>query len=132
MVAKAVIRYSLFLVLSYVAINSYSFAQQTNNCSANASMAELSDCAQADYKQADARLNSVYKKLRNKLDDTGKKLLRDAQRAWIKYRDAECAWAIDSARGGSMVRILHPQCLETQTAIRADELELYLNDYSDH
>jgi uncharacterized protein YecT (DUF1311 family) len=39
---------------------------------------------------ADALLNAVYRDRLTRLDDNAQKGLREAQRAWMKFRDAEC------------------------------------------
>lgn len=49
--------------------------------------------------------------------------LRDAQRAWIAYRDKACAAYGYLARGGTMEPMLIYQCNAELTAQRTDELE---------
>ena len=43
------------------------------------------------YIEADKKLNEAYKKLSAKLDMEGRKLLKDAQLAWIKARNQNCS-----------------------------------------
>ena len=86
-------------------------------------------CAQQALDRADADLNSSYKALRAKLDDQGKNLLRDAQRAWIKYRDAECLRARDAVRGGTLASVIGVSCLSHMTGTRAKELKDDLKNY---
>jgi uncharacterized protein YecT (DUF1311 family) len=52
---------------------------------------ELNSCAGAEYVGADAELNLVYKEVLEKYKSDSKFIakFRDAQRAWLKYRDAE-------------------------------------------
>jgi uncharacterized protein YecT (DUF1311 family) len=46
-----------------------------------------------EYEQAlDKELNSAYSFLMSRLDDDSKKMLRESQRQWIKYRNAEFAF----------------------------------------
>ena len=52
------------------------------------------------------------------MDAAGKKLLRDAQRAWIKFRDTQCAYERDGARGGTMAPLLDIACQEHLTSQR--------------
>jgi uncharacterized protein YecT (DUF1311 family) len=51
-------------------------------------------CADADYKAADAKLNEAYREVMKRMSDDaeGRKLLQTAQRTWIAFRDAECAF----------------------------------------
>src|SRR5215813_2126421 len=52
---------------------------------------EMNECQGKEYRKADAELNAVYKQLMSKLDDEGEKAaLKNAQLAWIKFRDANC------------------------------------------
>ena len=48
--------------------------------------------------------------------------LRDAQRAWIAFRDAECALAYAEWGSGSMRHIAGSECVMRMTAERALEL----------
>ena len=52
---------------------------------------ELNSCAGSEYAGVDAELNRVYKAVLEKYEGDAKFIakLRDAQRAWLKYRDAE-------------------------------------------
>jgi|SRR6266581_2453792 uncharacterized protein YecT (DUF1311 family) len=57
--------------------------------------------AWADFKKVDAELNSAYAALMAKLPDAeGKEKLKQSQRAWIAFRDAEAAFA---AGGGTIL-----------------------------
>src|ERR1041384_6179360 len=60
--------------------------------------------ARAEFQKADAQLNKTYESLMSALPDAeSKRKLRESQRAWITFRDAEVAFAADEVRGGSMV-----------------------------
>lgn len=80
------------------------------------------DCINAELKVQDARLNSAYKKLGAKLTPERKIQLRDVQRIWIRYRDANCAFHADP-EGGSLARIAGSHCFLQETTLRAQELE---------
>lgn len=89
----------------------------------NASSAyEAATCFDRQYGLADKHLNVVYKRHRADLDDTGKELLRNAQRAWIKYRDAECLRVADSSRGGTDAAIQGLICQTVLTERRIKDL----------
>ena len=47
-------------------------------------------CGGEELDRQDARLNDAYKKLLSKLSPDRKKALLKAQRAWIKFREANC------------------------------------------
>ena len=48
--------------------------------------------------------------------------LRDVQRKWIAFRDANCGFYYDF-QGGSAARLASKECVVTLTAHRAHELE---------
>ncbi|QGZ35129.1 lysozyme inhibitor LprI family protein [Stappia indica] len=94
---------------------------------------ELTYCAEKDWQAADAKLNTAYsaamKSMREMDADLPADLkgaaeaLKEAQRAWIPYRDKACAAAGFLARGGSMEPMLIYSCLAQLTADRTQELE---------
>ena len=52
--------------------------------------------ARAEFEQADAELNKTYEALLAKLPDAeSKQKLKESQRAWLAFRDAEAAFAAD-------------------------------------
>jgi uncharacterized protein YecT (DUF1311 family) len=75
----------------------------------------------------DARLNENYKKLISKLPTERKNALVEAQRAWIKFRDANCGFYADP-EGGSAARMTANECFLNATADRAKELRLLADD----
>jgi len=94
----------------------------------NLSTMGMIECARGELERADARLNAGYKKLMAGADETGKALLRDAQRAWLRFRDTECAWEADSMRGGTGAAPVSLDCQARLTAERAAKLERILSD----
>jgi len=50
------------------------------------------DCYAARYSAADKELNAVYNEAMKSLPESGKKKFKDAQKAWLKYRDASFAF----------------------------------------
>ena len=84
------------------------------------------DCIAAELKTQDARLNGVYKKLGTQLTPARKKQLQTAQRLWIQYRDANCAFYADPD-GGTIATVSASDCVLRATATRAKELENFLD-----
>jgi uncharacterized protein YecT (DUF1311 family) len=79
------------------------------------------DCISAELKRQDALLNQNYRKLMASLSTARKKVLQEAQRAWIKFRDTNCDFYYDPD-GGSAARVDANECLLNATADRANEL----------
>jgi uncharacterized protein YecT (DUF1311 family) len=82
---------------------------------------EMLDCISAELAQQDARLNESYKRLMSKLSAKRKEGLLEAQRAWIKFRDANCSFYYDP-EGGSAAHLAGNDCVLSATAGRATEL----------
>ena len=107
-------------------------AAQEPNCKEPQTQADMTICAGKDYEKADKELNVAYQKLRKLLierdkaaDAAGKgatDALVTAQRAWVAFRDANCALAGFQARGGSMEPMLISSCLAETSGKRAEEL----------
>jgi Uncharacterized protein conserved in bacteria len=88
---------------------------------------EMITCISAETKRQDVRLNESYNKLGSKLSANRKKALLEAQRAWIKFRDANCRFYYDP-EGGSSARVAADECLLNATADRVRELKLLTTD----
>ena len=88
---------------------------------------EILNCILAETIRQDARLNENYKRLISNLTTERKNALIEAQRAWIRYRDANCGFYADP-EGGSAARMAANECILNATADRAKELQLLTND----
>jgi uncharacterized protein YecT (DUF1311 family) len=88
----------------------------------------LDACAGAARDKADAALNAVYKQIVARLNDDGAKTKRliEAEKAWIAFRDAECAFANSDTEGGSIHSMEVTLCEEKLTTTRTQELRSYL------
>ena len=83
----------------------------------------------AEFEQADAELNKTYEALLAKLPDAeSKQKLKESQRAWLAFRDAEAAFAADQARGGSMAPTLRYETITERTRQRIKQLNTRLTD----
>jgi len=80
------------------------------------------DCIQQELERQDARLNVAYKKLMDALDGDRKTKLREAQRAWIKFRDTYGDFLYDPD-GGTLARVKANHWHMQATADRARQLE---------
>jgi uncharacterized protein YecT (DUF1311 family) len=88
------------------------------------SQAEMNRQAAKDFHKADAELNSTYAALMAKLPDAeSKRKLKESQRAWIAFRDAEAAFAADQFRGGSAAPVLRWTSMTETTEQRIKQLK---------
>jgi uncharacterized protein YecT (DUF1311 family) len=96
-------------------------------------------CALADYEAADAEMNrqwaqtvAAMKEADSEVDPEYDKqpgyyeTLLDAQRAWLKYRDAHCLGESFSFRGGSGQPMMDSGCKAGLTRQRTEQLRLLI------
>jgi uncharacterized protein YecT (DUF1311 family) len=82
---------------------------------------DLTDCVDVETKRQDEKLSQSYQKLLASLKPARKAQLVDAQQAWLKYRDLNCAF-YDDGSGGKTAGLAASDCIMTMTAKRAAEL----------
>lgn len=91
------------------------------------SQLEMNQQAFKEYQKADAEMTRVFNKVQKILTSaTEKKLLLDAQRAWIKYKEAHCKSVAEAYNGGSMRPMIYAGCLQELTEERTKTLNEYL------
>ena len=102
-------------------------AAQTCNA-ADQTQSGLNICAAEEYRKEDAKLNKTYREIVERLADDAesRKLLQVSQRSWIAFRDAECAFANNPNKDGSIYPLLMGQCLTALTRARTEQLGVYL------
>ena len=89
------------------------------------STAGMIDCIGTELEAQDARLNRAYKAALKRLElPRQKAALQKAQRAWIPFRDADCASLYDQD-WGTISRVEAASCVLDHTARRADALESF-------
>jgi uncharacterized protein YecT (DUF1311 family) len=95
------------------------------DCGKFATQMDLNKCAVDNLKSADKALNGTYQALNAKQDGaTSKQRLKAAQRAWIAFRDRECAFEVGPQEGGGTIWPMeNAGCLEGITATRIRELK---------
>ena len=101
--------------------NSYSEAYGECMDASNGVTLNMLDCIDSELKRQDARLTQSYKAAMQGLTTEQQRQLRDAQRLWIKFRDADCALLSDLT-GGTIDSLNSASCLLDRTGRRADDL----------
>lgn len=81
---------------------------------------EMVDCLMAQHAHWDKQLTIAYQQAMKDAVPAQKEKLRDAERAWIKYRDANCDYY--AAGEGTIARIDAATCMRDMTETRAKEL----------
>ncbi|KUM27055.1 hypothetical protein AU467_17745 [Mesorhizobium loti] len=96
---------------------------EATDCAAAKTQADLATCTAKDAASADAALNAVYKALSGRLSSADEQRLRDAQRAWIPFRDKECAFRTQAYADGSVYSSLLETCRTDLTKARLAQLQ---------
>lgn len=117
------------LLLAILVLSPSSPAGAQDACPDNATQTGLNECAADHLRSADERLNDLYADIRRRLagDADRTALLLRAQRAWVAFRDAECALAASGAAGGSIQPMIVAGCLDRLTRTRIETFETYLS-----
>ncbi len=99
------------------------------NCddSANLNQQQMNQCAQISYKKDDEELNKAYQELLPKLQESRRKKLVEAQKIWIEFRDASCAFERSAVEGGTMAPTIYYGCLGETTQARTKQLKEYIS-----
>ncbi|WP_417613972.1 lysozyme inhibitor LprI family protein [Oceanisphaera sp.] len=94
--------------------------------------AELNQSAHLRYQSADAALNTAYARLMSVLSPERQQQLKLAQRAWLKYRDADAEFKAGAYRGGSIQPLIYSQALIELTEYRTRQLSELYREQSAH
>ncbi len=91
-------------------------------CNEPSTQLEMNMCAQKEFDRNDKDLNLAYQNYRDGLPESQRKLLRNAQISWIKFRDASCAFEASAVDGGSMQPMVYALCLSDYTKKRLERI----------
>lgn len=118
-----------FLVLACLSLPA---AAQEIDCANAMAQMDLNQCAYDDWEAADGELNDAYQEAMDLLRDWdanlpadeqgGAEALREAQRAWITFRDQACAAEGYAMKGGSAEPLLVYGCMRVLTEERTAHL----------
>jgi uncharacterized protein YecT (DUF1311 family) len=112
---------------------------QEPDCTNAVTQAAMNRCAYLDFQAADRELNQLWPQIIAAAREadaqidrsydrapTSEQALRNAQRAWITFRDQQCTYEGHEARGGSMETMIHEACRATVTRQRIGQLRALL------
>lgn len=90
---------------------------------------DMIDCSGEAGSRMDNRLNQLYKALMKKLPKSKQELLRDSQRKWLAWRDAELtlSYALDPNEGGTAQKVSASSFAYEMLKRRVEKLEGYLH-----
>jgi uncharacterized protein YecT (DUF1311 family) len=119
---------TLIFVATVVALVRAQQSPKKNPCDRAQTQIEMNDCAAKQFRAADQKLNKLYAELSAKLDPERLAKLKEAERAWIKFRDADCDFQSSLYKGGSIYPMIYNGCLTDNINNRLNQLEQMLKD----
>ncbi len=100
-------------------------------CGQAESTAASQSCLKRHLDSAQRKLNKVYNNLTNKLEGDNLEELKELQKTWLRYRDAECMWEAGRTSTPSLKRVNEMSCMARVTEDRLDLLTIALSDNSE-
>ena len=128
-VASLLVAIMLWLGEVSIASVSAEAALPSSECQNAVTTADMRKCSANRYQAAQRALNEVYAGLMHKMDGGQRIKLRTAQRAWLRFRDAEADFVADTQRGGTLAWVLRTQTLADLTVARTEELRKNVSVY---
>lgn len=113
-------------VALFAIISLYPGASAASDCAEGTTQLSLNECTSTDLAEADGAMNALYTRLMGQLAPKAKASLREAQKAWLLYRDKTCAFEGLGTSGGSMQPMVIGACLTKLTAERTRVLRWHL------
>ncbi len=115
----------MILIFGLLSLPGLAFADCASN---GGGQADLNQCYGSEYRKADSELNALYKKILSEYADDPRFIekFKAAQRAWIKFRDAEMEALFPHGDEPQYYGSVYPMCdsiwLTTLTRERIDQL----------
>jgi uncharacterized protein YecT (DUF1311 family) len=128
---ERLLRAAIILLLLLVLANGVASGQRRNKsdpCASPLTQFDMNQCAGKAFRAADATMNQVYRRLVLMLDEDEKAQLKEAQTAWLKYRDTNCEFVADQYKGGSIRPLIKATCLGDMTKRRTTELKTQIKE----
>jgi len=98
--------------------------EKDSPCAGVSVTSDLTSCLVKAGEAADARLNSIFRSIREKVDGADGQRLVAAERLWIQYRDANCTAERELYQHGTGGPPAYLACMEAMTRARTKELEV--------
>jgi len=108
-------------------------AQAYDPCKTQKDTVEMNDCTKIEFAASEKELNQVYRALLDALPKTAsdynanaaevRKLLVEAQRAWVLFRKKDCDGVAELNAGGTMSTMIFFRCMQARGEQRSKELQ---------
>ncbi len=115
--------------IAYLGISTYTAAETPYDKCVAASggvMPAIKACGAKQQQSNYGQLNQTYSRVLRSTAPKYQPALRAAERAWIGFRDAECAFRHASEGGGQDASLIASQCQAELTSDRVRQLNAYM------
>jgi uncharacterized protein YecT (DUF1311 family) len=91
-------------------------------CQDATTTAAMRACENSRYQQSEQEMQAAYAQLMKKLGQLQKEKLRQTQRAWVAFRDANADFLAGAAQDGTLAPLIKISALADMTEARTKEL----------
>jgi len=121
-----VIKSAFTILIGCLAFSTLALAQDKNDeafpCPNAVVTSDITECYDRALKRADQELNGAYQKIVKAIDGDALKKLKNAQRIWLRYRDATCDADMALYGSGTASGPHYLECMYYETRHRTDAL----------
>lgn len=112
-------KYVIALLLAACAGSAYAV-----DCQNAMATPDINECASIEQKKVEDKLNKVYQRVIKTIGEADtRKALVDAQRAWVKFREADCKAVYELYKGGTIRTVMFIGCMQQHAEARIKNLE---------
>ena len=120
-------RFTVVVPMILLLSSGIAFAASPDCMKTASSQAAMNECVGQAVKASDKALNETYRDLLKKSSTEGATQLRKAQRAWLVWRDRQCAFETTGTRGGSFRSSAYAMCINDLTQQQSRRLDSQLH-----
>ncbi len=106
------------------------------DCNKAISTPDINECARIEQEKVEKTLNEVYRRVLKQVEQIGKnpeserqadfkKTFIEAQRLWVKFREADCQNVYKFWSGGTIRGLMYISCMQSRAEQRIKELGEY-------
>lgn len=115
------------LVFFFIALSATSATSaHALDCQNAATTPDINACAAREQKQVEVKLNQVYQRVLKTV--TAPKVRTQfvaAQRAWVKFREADCKAVYEQHADGTIRTVMYLGCMQNRAETRIKELDMF-------
>lgn len=91
--------------------------------------AEMNQLSYEEFEKSELELKQIYERLTGALSASERQRLDESQKAWLRYRNQQVAFAGSLYEGGSIQPLIHNIEAQTLTNERVKDLRVFYEEY---